>query len=45
MNRLHCFARYGAKSNADLLLFYGFTVPGNPYDEVPVTVQVNDACT
>jgi hypothetical protein len=30
---------YGNRSNAFLLLFYGFCVPGNKYDSV--TIQVN----
>jgi len=28
------FVSYGAKSNAELLLFYGFVLPGNPYDDM-----------
>lgn len=32
--------RYGAKSNEQLMLFYGFHIPGNPFDEVPIDVEV-----
>ena len=34
------FVSYGAKSNAELLLFYGFTVDGNPYDDVPLSLEL-----
>ena len=31
---------YGAKSNAELLLFYGFCVENNPYDDVPLSLEL-----
>ena len=34
------FVSYGAKSNAELLLFYGFALPGNPYDDVPLSLEL-----
>jgi len=34
------FVSYGAKSNAELLLFYGFCVVKNPYDDVPLTLEL-----
>ena len=33
---------YGPKQNAELLLFYGFAIPNNPYDEVPITFTIPD---
>ena len=34
------FVSYGAKSNAELLLFYGFAVENNPYDDVPMSLEL-----
>jgi len=34
------FVSYGAKSNAELLLFYGFCVENNPYDDVPLSLEL-----
>ena len=34
------FVSYGAKSNAELLLFYGFCVENNPYDDVPLSLTL-----
>lgn len=34
------FVSYGAKSNAELLLFYGFALQGNPYDDVPLSLEL-----
>eukprot|EP00873_Tetraselmis_striata_P014499 jgi/Tetstr1/434763/TSEL_023814.t1 len=31
---------YGAKQNAELLLFYGFALPDNPYDQFPITFEL-----
>lgn len=34
------FVSYGAKSNAELLLFYGFALSGNPYDDMPLSLEL-----
>lgn len=34
------YISYGPKSNADLLLLYGFAVERNPYNSVDVTVSI-----
>lgn len=34
---------YGALSNTDLLVFHGFSVPGNPNDYFAVTVDLDEA--
>jgi histone-lysine N-methyltransferase SETD3 len=34
------FVSYGAKSNAELLLFYGFALENNPYDDVPLSLEL-----
>jgi histone-lysine N-methyltransferase SETD3 len=34
------FVSYGAKSNAELLLFYGFALGSNPYDDVPMSLEL-----
>ena len=34
------FVSYGSKSNAELLLFYGFCVENNPYDDVPLSLEL-----
>ena len=34
------FVSYGAKSNAELLLFYGFCVENRPYDDVPLSLEL-----
>jgi hypothetical protein len=35
------YISYGPKSNADLLLLYGFALERNPYNSVDVTVSIN----
>jgi histone-lysine N-methyltransferase SETD3 len=37
------FLSYGALHNAHLLLFYGFALPGNPYDAVNMSFELPDA--
>jgi len=34
------YISYGPKSNADLLLLYGFALERNPYNSVDVTVSI-----
>ena len=35
-----CFLSYGPLPNLKLLLFYGFALPDNPHDTVPITFEV-----
>mmetsp|Transcript_27678 Transcript_27678/g.71300 ORF Transcript_27678/g.71300 Transcript_27678/m.71300 type:complete len:662 (+) Transcript_27678:19-2004(+) len=37
--RVHFFSNYGDKGNRDLVDQYGFTVPGNPLDRLPLDKQ------
>eukprot|EP00884_Botryococcus_braunii_P010044 jgi/Botrbrau1/19040/Bobra.0100s0067.1 len=37
-----CFISYGAKSNADLLIFYGMAIPNNPHDYLGLNIQLPD---
>lgn len=34
-----CFLSYGPLPNLKLLLFYGFALPDNPHDIVPITFE------
>lgn len=36
------FLSYGRLPNADLLTFYGFALPDNPYDVLPVSIEVEE---
>lgn len=36
-----CFLSYGPLSNLNLMLFYGMTIPDNPYDMVPIDFTVS----
>lgn len=35
-----CFLSYGPLPNLKLLLFYGFAVPDNPHDVIPINLEV-----
>lgn len=37
------YISYGPKSNADLLLLYGFSLDRNPYNSVDVTISLDEA--
>ncbi|KAF5834261.1 hypothetical protein DUNSADRAFT_9173 [Dunaliella salina] len=37
--RVHFFSNYGDKGNRDLVDQYGFTVPGNPLERIPLDKQ------
>ncbi|CAM6106247.1 unnamed protein product [Calypogeia fissa] len=39
-----CFLSYGALQNSDLLTFYGFLVKDNPYDIIPIDLDLNEIC-
>jgi len=34
------FMSYGAKSNAELLLIFGFALRGTPFDDVPLSLEL-----
>lgn len=36
------YISYGPKSNADLLLLYGFSLDRNPYNSVDVTISLDE---
>lgn len=39
------YLSYGAHDNGFLLIEYGFTIPGNPWDYIDITSQVQQMCS
>ncbi|EFJ21996.1 hypothetical protein SELMODRAFT_416932 [Selaginella moellendorffii] len=40
---MQCFISYGALPNIDLLCFYGFVLENNPFDTIPVELEVPES--
>ncbi|EFJ18255.1 hypothetical protein SELMODRAFT_420274 [Selaginella moellendorffii] len=40
---MQCFSSYGALPNIDLLCFYGFVLENNPYDTIPVELEIPES--